>query len=111
MSCSFEIDDQVVWRPETGEGRLFVLSADSIAGVLDTPHGLTRWAGDYYIVDRPGYAAFVGKVSQEFVDGDSAGHELVRHFVAASTVLLRAALTIQGGAPSIASVDLGEGRA
>jgi hypothetical protein len=101
VSYFFEIDDRVVWSPDTADGRLFLLFADQIAAALGTPHGLTRWAGDYYIVDRAGYEAFLGRVAETFVDGPAPGHEVVRQFVAASVVILRGSLWFRGPVQSI----------
>jgi hypothetical protein len=106
----FEIDDRVVWSPDTPDGQLFLLSADRIAAALGTPHGLTRWAGDYYIVDRGGYETFLRQVDRTFVDGLTPAHELVRRFVAASLVMLSVAGQAQSicgsGGPSTSSASM-----
>ncbi len=110
MSFFFEVDDRVVWTPDTPDGQVFLLSADRIAAEIGTPHGLTRWAGDYYIVDRSGYEAFLRRVDETFVDGTTPAHELVRRFVAASLALLALGVRPQSicgsGGPSTSSASM-----
>ncbi|WP_439378093.1 DUF6086 family protein [Amycolatopsis lexingtonensis] len=91
MSYVFDVDGEVVWSPSLRIGKLFVSTAETLAGNAGiglADAGLTMMASDYYYVNPTALAAFVRSSLAGPVVANSVYAALARGFLVTSLVVL-----------------------
>ncbi|WP_290056216.1 DUF6086 family protein [Amycolatopsis solani] len=91
MSYVFDVDGEVVWSPALRIGKLFVSTAETLAGnagVGLADAGLTMMASDYYYVNPAALAAFVRSSLAGSMVVNPVYAELSRGFLVVSLVVL-----------------------
>ncbi|WP_329584365.1 DUF6086 family protein [Kitasatospora sp. NBC_01250] len=92
MSCTFQIQDNVLWSPAIRIGHLFKGQAEAAATAFRLTSGLDDIIEDECEIDLPIFEKFVTEMLREY---SSATHPvlraLTRDFIAAASVLVERA--------------------
>ncbi|MCX4748852.1 DUF6086 family protein [Kitasatospora sp. NBC_01287] len=89
MSCTFQVQDEVVWDASNTVARLYTAQVEAVAGTLGLASGIGEIVEDECEIDPPTLEGFLGELLRQY---HRATHPILRSLtvgvIATSLVLL-----------------------